>query len=276
MASTDNVRVGFLGAGQMAQALCSGIISSGLVKPNNVIASDPKPATLQITSKLGARTTTNNAEVMQNCDVVVISVKPNAVPGVLKEILPLVTKNHLVTSIAAGISLALLEESLPPNTRVIRVMPNTPAMVQAGATVISPGTHSTPEDAVLAEKIFSAVGICKNLPEKYLDVVSSLSGAGPAYAFLAIEALSDGGVKMGLPRDISTQLAAQTLLGAAKMVLETNTHPGQLKDAVCSPGGVTICGVHALESGRFRASLIDAVETATLRTREMENQMSKK
>eukprot|EP00914_Ancora_sagittata_P015456 GHVO01030586.1.p1 GENE.GHVO01030586.1~~GHVO01030586.1.p1 ORF type:complete len:277 (+),score=32.10 GHVO01030586.1:69-899(+) len=275
MASTENIRVGFLGAGRMAQALSSGIIASGLVKPSNIIASDPETSILQYTSKLGAKTTQSNKEVVENSDVIVIAVKPNVVADLLKEIAPCVTKNHLVTSIAAGITLATLEGCLPPNTRVIRVMPNTAALVQAGATVISPGSKSTPEDAVLAEEIFSAVGICRVLPEKYLDAVTALSGAGPAYTFLAIEALSDGGVKMGLPRDVSTQLAAQTLMGAAKLLLDTNQHPGQLKDAVCSPGGCTIAGVHALESGGFRASLISAVEAATERTREMGNPPSK-
>ena len=187
----------------------------------------------------------------------------------LNEIKPAFTGKHLLVSIAAGVTLNKLEAGLPMKSRVIRVMPNTPALVGAAASGYALGTHATPEDGELAQQLLSAVGVAFSVKESLLDAVTGLSGSGPAYVFQIIEALSDGGVASGLPRDVATQLAAQTLLGAAKMVLETGQHPGALKDMVTSPGGTTIDGLHELEKGRVRAALMNAVRAATNKSKEL-------
>lgn len=257
-----NIMIGFLGAGRMAQAMARGLISGGVVQPSKIWASDPDPAVLKFIQCLGVNTTSKNEEVVENTQVVVIAVKPNVVSSLLKEVSPFITKDNLVVSIAAGIRISIIEALLPPASRVIRVMPNTPALVQAGAAVLAPGSAVRKGDNDLVAELLSSVGICEEGTEANLDAVTGVSGSGPAYAFAAIEALSDGGVKMGLPRALSTKLAAQTLLGAAKMVLETGKHPGQLKDEVCSPGGTTIHAMHTLEKSGFRSALIDAVEAA--------------
>ncbi|BFZ21126.1 hypothetical protein BsWGS_24165 [Bradybaena similaris] len=218
----------------------------------------------------GVRTTQDNKELVSDSDIVVIAVKPNIVKVILQEVAPVVqTGRHLFISIAAGVTIRAIEQSLPPGTHVVRVMPNTPALVLAGASVMAPGSHALKSDLEVVRGLLSTIGICEEGSEGLLDAVTGLSGSGPAYAFAAIEALADGGVKMGLPRDLALKLAAQTLLGAAKMVLETGKHPGQLKDEVCSPGGTTIAGMHALEKNGFRGALIDAVEAATLRAKEL-------
>jgi pyrroline-5-carboxylate reductase len=190
------------------------------------------------------------------------------VSTVLKEVKSGVTSDHLMVSIALGVPIWSMEESLPPNTRVIRVMSNTPAIVREGASVYCMGTNAHPEDGALVKKLFSSVGSCEKIPETAIDAVTGLSGSGPAYCFLALEALADGGVRQGLRRDVATKLAAQTMLGAAKMVLETGRHPGALKDDVCSPGGSTIHGLYHLEKSGLRPSLIEAVAAATNICRE--------
>lgn len=265
----ENMAVGFIGAGRMAQAMARGFISTGIVKAQNITASDPDPRMLQFIQKLGVNTTNLNSEVVTKSNMVVIAVKPNTVQKVLTEVKDYVSKDKLMVSIAAGVTLSTLEKNLPPDTRVIRVMPNTPALVQAAASVLAQGTSTMPDDGELVRELLQCIGICEEGTENLLDAVTGLSGSGPAYAFAAIESLSDGGVKMGLPRDLSIKLAAQTLLGAAKMVLETGKHPGQLKDEVCSPGGTTISAMHSLEKAGFRGCLIDAVEIATLKAREL-------
>lgn len=254
--------VGFLGGGRMAQAMARGIISSGLLQPAQIWASDPNPPNHKLIQSLGVTTTSKNEEVVKNTQVIIIAVKPNVVKSLLKEVSPFITKDKLIVSIAAGVRISTIEELLPPESRVIRVMPNTPALVQAGASVLASGSAVLKGDNDLVAELLSGIGISEEGSEANLDAVTGVSGSGPAYAFAAIEALSDGGVKMGLPRALSTKLAAQTLLGAAKMVLETGKHPGQLKDEVCSPGGTTIHAMHALEKAGFRAALIDAVEAA--------------
>lgn len=250
----------------MAQALAKGMVSAGLTKPQHIIASSPKTDQhlLDQMAAIGCSTTHHNAEATAHSDVVVISVKPAVVPRVLHDIKPSVTSARpLVTSVALGVTLATMESVLPTETRVIRVMPNTPALVQLGASVFARGTHATEADATLAHRLLSAVGECDEVPESFLDAITGLSGAGPAYMYLVVEALADGGVKMGLPRPLAQKLAAQTMMGAAKMVMATGKHPGLLKDEVCSPGGCTIQGVHALEKGGIRAAFIDAVHAAT-------------
>ncbi|XP_050412666.1 pyrroline-5-carboxylate reductase 1, mitochondrial [Patella vulgata] len=264
-AITENTMVGFIGAGRMAQAMAKGFISSGLVRAGNITASDHNQQCLQILQDLGAKTTRENQEVVTKSDLVVLAVKPHIVKPVLREVAPIVKSDTLFVSIAAGVTIESIESNLPVGTRVVRVMPNTPALVSAGASVLTKGTTASDTDSKLVKALLSSIGICEEGSESYLDAVTGLSGSGPAYAFVAIEAMADGGVKQGLPRDLALKLAAQTLLGAAKMVLETGKHPGQLKDEVCSPGGTTIAAIASLEKSGFRGALIDAVEVATLR-----------
>ena len=262
-------RIGFLGAGRMATALAQGLIQSGFTSAGNVIASDPIAAARDnFTYTTQARCTDRNQEVLKNSRVVILAVKPPAVSKIVSELADEITEEHLIVSIAAGVSLSTIE-SLIPSRRVIRVMPNTPCLVGAGASGFARGAHADDVDAELVTRMLSTVGIAMEVPESLLDAVTALSGSGPAYAFEMIEALSDGGVLMGLPRNVATQLAAQTLMGAAKMVLETGQHPGQLKDAVTSPGGTTIAGLHVLEDGGMRGLLMSAVEAAALRSREL-------
>jgi pyrroline-5-carboxylate reductase len=270
MAMAANLTVGFLGAGKMAQALAGGFIRGGLVSAGNIIASDINAQARETFSKgLGAKTTGFNPDVVKGADTVIIAVKPDQVAPLLREIEPFLTDKHLLLSIAAGVTIGRIESDLPDGTRVIRVMPNTPALVGASASGFALGKSATMEDSQLANKLLSAVGIAFQVKESLLDAVTGLSGSGPAYAYMIIEALSDGAVAAGLPRDIATRLAAQTLLGAAKMVLDTNSHPGALKDMVTSPGGTTIEGVHELEKGGLRAALMNAVRAATEKAKKL-------
>lgn len=262
--------LGFLGAGKMATALARGFIQAGLVTPKQVIASDPSPAARAAFAKdTGARTTSSNPDVAKFARVLVLAVKPDHVAAALSEVREHFTEGHLLISIAAGVPLARLEAALGPEARLIRVMPNTPALVGASATAFAPGKSALPEDAALALKLFSAVGLAFQLKEPLLDAVTGLSGSGPAFVYLIIEGLSDGGVAAGLPRDVATRLAAQTLLGGARMVLETGLHPAALKDMVTSPGGTTIEGLHELEKGKLRGTLISAVRAATEKSRKL-------
>ncbi len=254
----------------MANALAKGFLNGGLLTPDQLSASDVyEGARTHFTQDTGARVTTANLEVVAASDVLLLAVKPDQVAGVLAEIRPGFQPRHLLISIAAGITLARLEAALPEGARVIRVMPNTPALVGASASGFTPGKAATPADAQLAQRLFGAVGLAFQLKESLLDAVTGLSGSGPAYAFLMIEALSDGGVAAGLPRDAATRLAAQTLLGAARMVIETGQHPGALKDMVTSPGGTTIEGLHELEKGGVRAALMNAVRAAADKSRKL-------
>jgi pyrroline-5-carboxylate reductase len=266
----DKLTLGFLGGGKMAAALAKGVVSAGLVKAADIRASDPMPAARSaFTAQTGARTAASNVEIVRFARVLVLAVKPGQVPELLDEIRPVITPGHLLISIAAGVSIAKLEAGLGQGARVIRVMPNTPALVGASATAFALGKAATGADGALAQKLFSSVGIAFPLKESLLDAVTGLSGSGPAYAYVMIEAMSDGGVAGGLPREVATRLAAQTLLGGAKMVLETGLHPGALKDMVASPGGTTIEGLHELEKGKVRASLINAVRAATEKSRKL-------
>jgi pyrroline-5-carboxylate reductase len=201
--------------------------------------------------------------------VIILAVKPQSMRSLLDELRPLFNPSHLVISIAAGVTLSALSSALGENTRLVRVMPNTPCLVGQGASGFALGSAATPDDASFTQALLSTVGIAVQVPESLLDAVTGLSGSGPAYAFQVIEALSDGGVSAGLPRDVATRLAAQTLLGAARMVLATGQHPGVLKDAVASPGGTTIAGLHELERGGLRATLMNAVVAATRRSQEL-------
>ncbi len=269
MSDTTGPRIGFLGAGKMATALAQGWTDAGLVSPNRVVAADPLAGAREsFAAGRGFRTTAGNIEVVAGSDVLVLAVKPQSMTALLDEIRPAVTPAHLVVSIAAGVTLKQLDHGLG-RRRIIRVMPNTPCLVGASASGYSPCEGATAEDVALVDRLLNAVGRAFRLPEHLLDAVTGLSGSGPAFVYLVIEALSDGGVRCGLPREVATALAAQTVLGAAKMVLETATHPAALKDMVASPGGTTIAGLHALERGGVRGALMDAVEAATRRAAEL-------
>jgi len=262
--------VGFIGAGNMAEAMIGGLVRGKHVDPNRITASDPRKERLEeLRASLGIEATQNNRDIAERCSLVVLSVKPQIMDKILREVGDQMKPGTLVVSIAAGVDTATIEEAVPDGVRVVRAMPNTPAMVGAGATAISAGKHATPEDMATAKALFDAVGITVELDESHLDAVTGLSGSGPAYIFLILEALADAGVKVGLSRRNAQRLAAQTVMGSAKMLLETDEHPGKLKDMVTSPGGTAIAGLHTLEQGGLRTTLINAVETATKRAQEL-------
>lgn len=262
--------VGFLGAGQMATALAKGFLAAVRVSPDKLIACDVLPAAAErFCEQTGGRVAKNVGEVLKAAEVVFLAVKPQHMAGLLTDAARSVEERHLFVSIAAGIPIAVLEAGLGPKARVIRVMPNTPCLVGQGASAFSLGSRATAEDGELVQGLLSTVGIALPVPESQLDAVTGLSGSGPAYVYLLIEALSDGGVRMGLPRDAANRLAAQTVLGSAQMVLTTGQHPGVLKDAVASPGGTTIAGLQVLEQRAIRGALMDAVQVATERSRQL-------
>jgi pyrroline-5-carboxylate reductase len=218
----------------------------------------------------------SNADVAREAEVVVLAVKPQILDQVLRGVSNELTREKLVISVAAGVPIAALERRLHPPMRIIRTMPNTPATVGAGATALAPGEHATAADLEVAKKIFNSVGITVQLEESQLDAVTGLSGSGPAYVFLIIEALADAGVKVGLARRSALQLAAQTVFGSAKLLIESGQHPGLLKDGVTSPGGTAIAGLHTLEAGGLRNVLMNAVEAATRRSRELGEEFLRK
>jgi len=262
--------IGFLGGGNMAEALVRGLLKQEGVQGASIRVSSPRAERREeLTAKYGVHSMARNADLLAELDILILSVKPQIMQSVLAEIGQLVPVKTLVISIAAGIPIAAIESALPDGVHVVRAMPNTPALVDAGATAIARGGHATEEDLKIAKEIFDAVGITVILDEGLMDAVTGLSGSGPAYVFLILEALSDAGVKVGLSRRTSQLLAAQTLFGSAKLVLETGEHPGLLKDMVTSPGGTAITGLHTLEHGGVRTTLIDAVEAATRRSREL-------
>jgi pyrroline-5-carboxylate reductase len=266
----EKLSIGFLGAGKMGTALARGFIGAGLVKAGGIVASDPvEAARTAFARDVGVKVVASNAGVVKLANVILLAVKPDQVAGVLAEIRGGFTKKHLLISIAAGVTIAKLEAGLGEGARVIRVMPNTPALVGAAASAYALGKAALPADAGLAQKLFSAVGVAFQVKEQLLDAVTGLSGSGPAYVYLMIEALSDGGVAAGLPRDVATRLAAQTAAGAAKMVLDTGMHPGALKDMVTSPGGTTIEGLHELEKARVRGAFISAVRAAAEKSKKL-------
>ena len=254
----------------MATALAKGFVQAGLVKSDQIIASDPlEAARARFGSEVAAKITASNPEVAKLATVLLLAVKPDQVTDVLSEIRVHLKESPLVISIAAGVPLPKLESGLGGAPRVIRVMPNTPALVGASATAYALGKNATAEDDQVAQKLFSSVGLVFRVKEALLDAVTGLSGSGPAYAAVIIEALSDGGVAVGLPRDVATRLAAQTVLGAARMILETGLSPGALKDMVTSPGGTTIEGIHELEKAGVRGALMNAVRAATEKSKKL-------
>ncbi|KAL3987044.1 jouberin [Sarotherodon galilaeus] len=256
--------VGFIGAGQLAHALVRGFTAAGVIATHKITASSPDTdlPTVQQLRKLGVNFTTSNKETVSRTDVLFLAVKPHIIPFVLDEIGPDIEDRHLIVSCAAGVTISSIEKKLQQyrtSPKVIRCMTNTPVVVREGAT-----------DGKLLEQLMASVGYCTEVEEDLIDAVTGLSGSGPAYAFTAVDALADGGVKMGLNRRLAVRLGAQALLGAARMLLDSEQHPGQLKDNVCSPGGATIHALHVMESGGFRSLLINAVEASCVRTRELQ------
>lgn len=269
-AGLEQCRIGFIGCGAMARALAGGLIDAG-VAASQIVASDPFAAARnQFEEAIGAKPIEDNAEVVSQADVVVLAVKPGLVASVLDDLDPSLGARPLWISIAAGVPLDQLQSALPAGARIVRTMPNTPALVGAGATAYFPASSVNEAEIQLTEAILEATGWCWRAPnEGLLDAVTGLSGSGPAYVFLILEALADAGVRQGLPRDAAQALATRTVLGAAKLALETGTHPGQLKDQVTSPGGTTIAGLEQLEAHGVRAAIYDAVGAATERSKEL-------
>jgi pyrroline-5-carboxylate reductase len=262
-----DIKLGCIGVGNMGGAIIRRLVRGGQVLRENVIYFDPDPARQAQMEELGVEAALDSAEVM-HAPVVILGVKPQVLPVVLAGVKDFARPWHLIISIAAGVSVQILEEALP-EARIIRVMPNAPTIVGAGMAALAAGSGATPEDLALALELFQAVGEAVVLEEKLLDAVTGLSGSGPAFVAIFIEALADGGVKMGLPRPLALKLAIQTVLGTARLCLEEQLHPAHLKDLVTSPGGTTIAGLHALESGGFRGVVMDAVSAATARSREL-------
>ncbi|NIQ39625.1 MAG: pyrroline-5-carboxylate reductase [Proteobacteria bacterium] len=269
-------KVGFIGAGNMAEAMIRGLLQGGASTPGNIIASDVREDRLSFIHELfEVSICEQNSDVVKQSDLVILAVKPQIMKTVLIELTDHLDMSKLIISIAAGISLATIESHLKRDLRLIRAMPNIAALVLESATAICPGKHATAEDLKLAKAIFDSIGKTVVIEEGLMDAITGLSGSGPAYLFLIIDAMADAGVKVGLSRDNALTLSAQTVLGAAKLLIETGEHPGRLKDLVTSPGGTAIAGLHTLEEGGLRTTLINAVEMATRRSRELGEMMKK-
>jgi len=262
-------KIGFIGAGNMAEALMRGVISKKLCGKDDIIASEIyEPRRKFISKELGVEVSPDSKDVIKAAKFVILAVKPQQIGDVMTSLKGIFTKEHLLMSIAAGVTIETLK-SYVPDSKIVRVMPNQPCMVLASASAYSCSDNVTEDDKKAVKDVLDAVGISMELKEELLDAVTGVSGSGPAYAYMIIGAMSDGGVLMGLPRDVSTKLAAQTLLGAAKVILETGEHPDKMKDIVCSPGGTTIEAVKILEDYGVRAAMISAVEAAVTRSKEL-------
>ena len=270
-------KIGIIGTGNMGEALVSGLVSSQKSSPDNIICADVREDSLEsIKDKYGVITTTNNTNAISESEIIIYCVKPQILASVLKETALCLDMSKLVISIAAGVPLAAIESCVNKELRLVRVMPNIAAFVKEGATAIAAGKNTHKDDIKLAKAIFDSVGKSVFIEENILmDAITGLSGSGPAYIFLIVDALADAGVKMGLSRKDALFLSSQTVLGAAKLLMETKEHPGQLKDRVTSPGGTAIAGIHTLEKGGLRTTLINAVEAATTRSKELGEMMIK-
>lgn len=269
MADQKEEYLGFIGAGRMATALAGGVVKCGAWPAGRVLATDISADSLKnFVAKTGAAASPTTVDLVQKCAVIVLAVKPGNVAQALEPLSQLMTPKLLI-SIAAGVTLARLESLLPAELRVIRVMPNTPALVGAGASAYSLGARATEQDALIAQRILGSVGLAVQVAEGQLDAVTGLSGSGPAYLCVVIEALADGGVAAGLPRPLALQLAAQTVLGSGRLVVESGEHPARLKDDVASPAGTTVEGLKILEARGVRSAFIEAVVAATRRSREL-------
>ncbi len=264
-------KICFIGGGRMAEALIKGIIQAGIIPANHISVVDPDPARRHVLADLFNVSALEDADtVWEECKIIILAVKPQIIPEVLEDYRNQVNKSHLIISIAAGVPLAVLEGKLAGSgARIIRVMPNTPAIVLEGASALSPSARATDEDVELAKMIFDAVGKCVVLNENNLDAVTGLSGSGPAYVFSFIEALVDAGIKEGLTKPVAETLVLQTIVGSVKLAMESGEHPAQLRAMVTSPGGTTIAGLHELERAGFQGIVMDAVGKATERSREL-------
>lgn len=262
--------VAFLGAGKMGGIILQALLKNGLLSPQRTYATVAHPERARaLASKLKIKVGTNNAEAAQGADIIVIAVKPQVVEEVVREISAVVGPKQLIISVAASVPTSMIERNLPTHVPVIRAMPNTPCLLASGMTAICKGKYAGTEDLALACHMFEVVGRTVVLDEKHMDAVTALSASGPAYIYIILESLAEAGVKVGLPRDIATLLAAQTTLGAAKVVLETGDHPALLKDAVTTPAGCTIDAIMELEEGKLRVTLIKAVVKAAQRAKEL-------
>ena len=254
------MRIGFIGLGNMATAIIGGLLAQGIVEPGDVIGSAKTAATRERrAAELGIEVTADNAAVARAADVLVLAVKPVFFPKVIAEARDAVRDETLVVSIAAGLTIEVIEGLFGRPVRLVRCMPNTPALVGAGCTAVCPGPRATTDDEALVLRLMGACGTASVIPERLMDAASAVAGSSPAFVFMFIEALADGGVAAGMPRAQALEFAAQAVMGSAKLALETGRHPGELKDMVCSPGGTTIEGVAALEAGAFRAAVMEAV-----------------
>lgn len=263
-------KIGFIGAGAMAEAMIKSILGSGLIQGTAIWASDVNPDRGRyLTEQYGINFIENNKEIVKKADIVIYAVKPFMLGEVLAEVSTYTSRQQLHISIAAGIKLDFIEQKLPEGIPVVRVMPNTACLIGAGASGYALGKSVGPEAEKIVKAILDCTGVAVKVPEHLLNAVTGLSGSGPAYVFMILEALTDGAVKAGLPRDTAGVLAAQTLIGSARMVLETGKHPAVLKDMVTTPGGTTIAGLHVLEKGKLRGALMDAVLAATQRADEL-------
>jgi len=269
-----NKQVGILGTGNMGEALIHGLLHGHLCRPDQIFCSDVRPERLKVVrEKYGVKTTSHNTEVVKQSEIIILSVKPQIMKQVVGEIAKYLDFSKLIISIAAGVPLDAIEACARKDLKLIRVMSNICVSVREGASAIAGGKHALKEDLMMAKTIFDSVGKSLFIEEDLLDAVTGLSGSGPAYIFLIIDALADAGVKVGLSRDDALILAPQTVLGAAKMLIETGEHPGKLKDMVTSPGGTAIAGLHTLEEGGLRTTLINAVEVATQRSKALGEMM---
>ena len=263
-------KIGFLGGGRMAEALIKGIIQAGLFVPAQIVTVDPVEERRRLLAELYGVNVVDNSSAMADCEIVILAVKPQVLPNLLQANRSNFNNKQLVISIAAGVSLSVLESSLAGcDCRVIRVMPNTPALVMEGASALCRGTLADDNDLKTASAIFDAVGKSVVSGEAEMDAVTGLSGSGPAYVFSFIEAMIDGGVKVGLGRDVAETLVLQTVLGSVKLAMDSGKHPAELRAMVTSPGGTTIAGLHEMEKAGFQGILMDAIEAATKRSREL-------
>jgi pyrroline-5-carboxylate reductase len=263
-------KVAFLGAGKMGGIILQALVRNGMLSAKTTYATVAHPDRAKaLAKKLRVRVSTDNVEAVKFADIIVIAVKPQVVEDVVREIRDHVTSKHLIVSVAASVPTSMIEKHLPADVPVVRAMPNTPCLMGSGMTAICKGKHASAADVALTGHMFDVVGRTVVVDEKHMDAVTALSASGPAYIYIILESLADAGVKVGLPRDTATLLAAQTALGAAKVVLETGDHPALLKDAVTTPAGCTIDAIMELEEGKLRVTLIKAVVKAAQRAKEL-------
>jgi len=265
-------KLALIGCGKMGEGLLSGMLSSQLIPVGRVeatVAEAERERVDFLVRQYGVKAHTDNVKAVKGADLVLIVLKPQQVKGVLREVRKVLRKDAVIISVAASVTIALIERELGRPARVIRAMPNTPCLIRQGMTALAASAHAAPDDVALAREIFSAMGRTVVVEEKHMDAITGLSASGPAYVYMMIESLAEGGVKLGLPRELSTELSAQTLLGASAMVLHTGEHPAKLKDVVTTPAGCTIDGLLELEEGGLRVTLIKAVVRAAQRAKQL-------